>query len=133
MAKKRGEQFGLFLLPLAILALVGCSRTDPPQRKQVSSSESQYAPMQHQAADGIEACRQQADAVLKRDSDIDQDIASAQEGTRGLAADPDPQLTSNLDEYGTSEQHDEMVAQCAGRLSHGPSVASGSTPGEPRH
>ena len=113
--------------PLAMFLLAGCSyiESDSPQRKQVSSSESQFTPMRYETtADAAESCRLAANATLKRDSDIDQDIASARE-SRGLAANLDPQLTSNLEEFGTSEQYDEMVAQCVRRAARQPTVADG--------
>ena len=92
------------VLALSIL-LVGCSYFSKPSNNWTKASG---AP--DQTAADLSACRQQADAVIKRDADIDRDIASARQPNQ---VDTDTNaFLSNVDNYDREQRYRRITSDC---------------------
>jgi hypothetical protein len=93
----------LFVIVLAT-ALASCSLFSKP-----SSNWTPASGDSDQTATDLSACRQQADAVIRRDADIDSDIAAA----RSDPADPDSSLLlPDVEAYDREQRHRRIVNDC---------------------
>jgi hypothetical protein len=93
----------LFVIVLAA-TLAACSLFSKP-----SNNWTRATGGSDQTAADLSACRQQADAVIKRDADIDSDIAAA----RPDQADPDTSLVlPDVDAYDRERRHRRIVTEC---------------------
>ena len=93
----------LFALVLAG-TLAGCSFFSKP-----SNDYSRPSGTQDQTSADLNSCRQQADAVIKRDANIDSDIAAA----RSDQVDPNENITiTGADEFQRDKQHRNIINDC---------------------
>ncbi len=93
----------LFALVLAG-TLAGCSFFSKP-----SSDYSRPSSSEDQTSADLSSCRQQADAVIKRDANIDSDIAAA----RSDQVDPNENVTiTGADDYQRDKQHRRIINDC---------------------
>jgi hypothetical protein len=93
----------LFALVLAG-TLAGCSFFSKP-----SNDYSRPSGTQDQTSADLNSCRQQADAVIKRDANIDSDIAAA----RSDHVDPNDNVTiTGADDYQRDKQHRNIINDC---------------------
>src|SRR5215813_5948905 len=94
----------LCTLVLAIL-LAGCSYFSKPSNNWTKASGAE-----DQTATDLSACRQQANAVIKRDADIDRDIASArQSNSADTSTDA---FLSNVDNYDREQRYRRITSEC---------------------
>lgn len=93
------------LFAIAIVAaLSGCSLFSKP-----SSNWQKPSGTSDQTAADLSACRQQADAVIKRDADIDRDISAA----RSDRGDPDSgPVIAGADSFERNKRHRRIVNDC---------------------
>src|SRR5580765_4383119 len=93
----------LFALVLAG-TLAGCSYFSKP-----SSDYSRPSGTQDQTSADLNSCRQQADAVIKRDANIDSDIGAA----RSDHVDPNENITiTGADDFQRDKQHQRIINDC---------------------
>ena len=93
----------LFVLVLAG-TLAGCSYFS----KQ-SNDYSRPSGTEDQTSADLNSCRQQADAVIKRDANIDSDIAAA----RSDQVDPNENIAiTGADDYQRDKQHRRIINDC---------------------
>jgi hypothetical protein len=93
----------LFALVLAG-TLAGCSLFQKP-----SNEYARPAGTQDQTSADLNSCRQQADAVIRRDANIDSDIAAA----RSDQVDPNDNVTiTGADDYQRDKQHRRIINDC---------------------
>jgi hypothetical protein len=93
----------LFVLVLAG-TLAGCSLFSKP-----SNEYSRPSGAQDQTSADLNSCRQQADAVIRRDANIDNDIAAA----RSDQVDPNENITiTGADDYQRDKQHRRIINDC---------------------
>jgi hypothetical protein len=93
----------LFALVLAG-TLAGCSLFSKP-----SNDYSRPSGTEDQTSADLNSCRQQADAVIKRDANIDSDIAAA----RSDRVDPNQNITiTGADDYQRDNQHRRIINDC---------------------
>jgi hypothetical protein len=92
------------VLALAAL-LAGCSLFSKPSNEWTRASGTP-----DQTAADLSACRQQADAMIKRDADIDRDIASARQPSQvdtNTSA-----FMSRVDSYDREQRFRRITAEC---------------------
>jgi len=99
---------------LATLLLAGCSWfASPPPR-----SYTRPAATEEQLSNDIAVCKEAARAVQQRDAEISQDINS-----RSQIAEPDqyfdPQLTQNMNAFGSRTAYQDMVSDCMNARGYG--------------
>jgi hypothetical protein len=93
----------LFALVLAA-TLAGCSLFSKP-----SNDYQRPSGTEDQTSADLKSCRQQADAVIKRDANIDSDIAAA----RSDQVDPNENVTiTGADEYQRDKFHRQIINDC---------------------
>ncbi len=93
----------LFALVLAV-TLAGCSLFSKP-----SNEYSRPSGTEDQTSADLNSCRQQADAVIKRDANIDSDIAAA----RSDQVDPNQTITiTGADAYERDQRHRRIINDC---------------------
>jgi hypothetical protein len=93
----------LFALVLAG-TLAGCSYFSKP-----SNDYSRPSGTQDQTSADLNSCRQQADAVIKRDANIDSDIGAA----RSDQVDPNENITiTGADDFQRDKQHQRIINDC---------------------
>jgi hypothetical protein len=93
----------LFALVLAG-TLAGCSYFSKP-----SNEYSRPSGTEDQTSADLNSCRQQADAVIKRDANIDSDIAAA----RSDQVDPNEDIAiAGADDYQRDKQHRRIINDC---------------------
>jgi len=95
-----------FIAVLALTVLLaGCSFFQKPSNNWTKASGTE-----DQTASDLSACRQQADAVIKRDADIDRDIGSARPPS---SVDTDTQaFLSNVDNYDREQRFRRITSEC---------------------
>ncbi|MGH6929266.1 MAG: hypothetical protein ACREEV_13195 [Dongiaceae bacterium] len=96
-----------FSVAMVAATLSGCSLFSQPSQKDWNRASGGS----DQTSADLSACRQQANAVIQRDSDIDSDIAAAR------VEESDPESTSaaeitGIDEYDTRNRYDRIVNDC---------------------
>jgi hypothetical protein len=96
-----------FSAALVAAMLSGCSLFSQPSQKDWTRASGES----DQTAADLSACRQQANAVIKRDSDIDRDIAAAR------VEESDPETTAGtaiagISEYDRQQRYDRIVNDC---------------------
>ena len=95
----------LFSAGLVAAGLCGCSLfSDPAPETWTRASENS-----DQTAADISACRQQASAVIKRDADIDSDIAAARSDRSDLDASA---AIPGADAFEREQRYDRIVNDC---------------------
>jgi hypothetical protein len=93
----------LFVLVLAG-TLAGCSYFSKP-----SNDYSRPSGTEDQTSADLASCRAQADAVIKRDANIDSDIAAA----RSDQVDPNDDVTiPGANDYQRDKQHHQIINDC---------------------
>ncbi|HTO82945.1 MAG TPA: hypothetical protein VMQ73_11950 [Methylomirabilota bacterium] len=93
-------------LALAVL-LAGCSYFSKPSN---DSNWTKASGAEDQTASDLSACRQQADAVINRDADIDRDISSARTPS---SVDTDTQaFLSGVDNYDREQRFRRITSEC---------------------
>jgi hypothetical protein len=93
----------LFALVLAG-TLAGCSFFSKP-----SNDYTRPSGTSDQTSADLNSCRQQADAVIKRDANIDSDIAAA----RSDQVDPNENITiTGADDYQRDKLHRNIINDC---------------------
>jgi hypothetical protein len=93
----------LFALVLAG-TLAGCSLFSKP-----SNEYSRPSGTQDQTSADLNSCRQQADAVIRRDANIDSDIAAA----RSDQVDPNENITiAGADDFEREKRHRQIINDC---------------------
>jgi hypothetical protein len=84
--------------------LAGCSLFQKPSNEYTRPSGTQ-----DQTSADLNSCRQQADAVIRRDANIDSDIAAA----RSDQVDPNENITiTGADDYQRDKQHRRIINDC---------------------
>jgi len=92
------------LVVAMVLAMSGCSLFSKP-----STNWQRPSGTSDQTSADLSACRQQADAVIKRDADIDSDIAAA----RSDEGDPDTGATlTGVDAFERDKRYRRIVNDC---------------------
>ncbi len=96
-----------FLATLVAAALSGCSLFSQPSQKDWNRASGGS----DQTSADLSACRQQANAVIQRDANIDSDIAAAR------VEESDPESTAaaeitGIDEYDQQKRYDRIVNEC---------------------
>lgn len=96
-----------FSVALIAATLSGCSLFSQPSQKDWTRASGGS----DQTSADLSACRQQANAVIQRDSDIDSDIAAAR------VEESDPESTAGaaiagIDQYDDQKRHDRIVNEC---------------------
>jgi hypothetical protein len=96
-----------FIAALALAGLLaGCSFFSKPSNNNWTKASG----AEDQTASDLSACRQQADAVIKRDADIDRDINSARQSN---SADTDTQaFLSGVDNYDREQRFRRITSEC---------------------
>jgi hypothetical protein len=97
----------LFSSLLVAAALSGCSLFSQPSQKDWTRASG----ASDQTSADLSACRQQANAVIQRDANIDSDIAAAR------IEESDPETTSaeqitGISEYDRQNRYDRIVNDC---------------------
>jgi len=95
-----------FLIVAAVaIPLLGCSFFSKPSNNWTKASGTS-----DQTSTDLSACRQQADAVIKRDADIDRDIGSARPTN---TVDPDTNaFLSNVDNFDRDQRFRRITSDC---------------------
>jgi len=96
-----------FSTVFVVAALSGCSLFSQPSQKDWTRASG----ASDQTSADLSACRQQANAVVERDTDIDTDIAAARVG------ESDPESTTNtvipgITAYDRQQRYDRIVNDC---------------------
>jgi hypothetical protein len=93
---------------LVAAVLTGCSLFSDPSPKDWTRASGNS----DQTAADISACRQQANAVIKRDADIDSDIAAARSDRSDLDASA---AIPGADAFEREQRYDRIVNDCMRR------------------
>jgi len=96
-----------FIAALALAVLVaGCSYFSKPSNNNWTKASGG----EDQTASDLSACRQQADAVINRDADIDRDISSARTPS---SVDTDTNaFLSGVDNYDREQRFRRITSEC---------------------
>ncbi|MBX7146254.1 MAG: hypothetical protein K1X44_02975 [Alphaproteobacteria bacterium] len=97
----------IFLAVILLSIIGGCSLFAPKKQKKTYQRNNVGA---EQATEDLEGCKQQAAAVLKRDSTIDQDISRGQDSDSGGIE--DTRLAKGLNEYDEKNRYQRLVDEC---------------------
>ena len=94
----------IFFAVAFAVVLAGCSLFEKP-----STAYSRPSGTEDQTSADLRSCRQQADAVIKRDVNIDSDINAA----RSDQVDPNQNITiTGADDYERDKRHRRIINDC---------------------
>jgi len=94
-----------FTAVLVAAALTGCSLFSESRPKDWTRASGDP----DQTSADLSACRQQANAVIKRDADIDSDIAAARSNQSDPTRSP---VLPGVDSFEREQRHDRIVNGC---------------------